>query len=267
MNRYGAMARRHWARWLPQQYAAIGDTEGFFTTLGEDVARQIDDLTGTLAGDDRPGEGYLAQVRRLTMARMVAEEIILRDRVLPDPEPGASGDLDDEDNGDENDKPSLGRERPMVVGRNHPSWAEVDAEQQSSHRPRRLLARIPPRRHPCHQARRMGLAPGAWRALALQGRHVAAGLQPRALPDRDDHYGNVPYPTAATTANTAANPACPETPSATAAAADAPAPTMARPSRGRSGPRERPGCSAGPADQWPGQSRRCAPRPRCVAGL
>ena len=105
------------------------------------------------------------------------------------------------------------------------------------HRPRRLLARIPPRRHPCHQARRMGLAPGAWRALALQGRHVAAGLEPRALPDRDDHYGNVPHPTAATTANTAAEPACPETPSAAAAAADAPAPAMARPSRGRSGPR------------------------------
>ncbi len=71
------------------------------------MARQIDELTGTLAGDDRQGDGYLAQVCRLTMARMVAEKIVLPGRVLPDPEPGASGDLDDEDNGDENDKPGL----------------------------------------------------------------------------------------------------------------------------------------------------------------
>ena len=121
MNRYGAMARRHWERWLPQQYAAISDLEGFFTTLGEDVARQIDELTDALADDDRPGEGYLAQVRRLTMARIVAEEIILPDRVLPDPEPGASD--------DENDEPSPDRERPTVVDRDRPSWAEVHAEQ------------------------------------------------------------------------------------------------------------------------------------------
>jgi hypothetical protein len=47
-------------------------------TLGEDVARQID----ALADDDRPGEGYLAHVRRLMMARIVAKETILSDRVL-----------------------------------------------------------------------------------------------------------------------------------------------------------------------------------------
>ncbi len=48
VNRYGVIAQRHWARWLPKQYAAISDPESFFTTLGEEVARQIDDLTDDL---------------------------------------------------------------------------------------------------------------------------------------------------------------------------------------------------------------------------
>ena len=34
MNRYGQLARRHWERWLPGQYAAIQDPDGFFTALG-----------------------------------------------------------------------------------------------------------------------------------------------------------------------------------------------------------------------------------------
>ncbi len=38
MNRYGVIAQRHWARWLPRQYAAIGDPDRFFTALGEEVA-------------------------------------------------------------------------------------------------------------------------------------------------------------------------------------------------------------------------------------
>lgn len=63
-NRYGAIAQRHRARWLPRQYAAIGDP-GTFTTLGEEVAQQIEELTDELMGEIGQGEGYLAQVGRL----------------------------------------------------------------------------------------------------------------------------------------------------------------------------------------------------------
>lgn len=51
MYRYGVKAQRHWARWLPRQYAAISDPEGFFTTPGEEVAGQIDDLADELVGE------------------------------------------------------------------------------------------------------------------------------------------------------------------------------------------------------------------------
>jgi len=69
MNHYGATAQRHWARWLPQRYAAIPDPDSFFSALGEEAAGQIADLALDLAGDDPPGEDYLVKVGRLNMAR------------------------------------------------------------------------------------------------------------------------------------------------------------------------------------------------------
>jgi hypothetical protein len=86
MNRYGVIAQRHWARWLPRQYAAISDPDSFFTTLGEEVARQIDNLTDELVGEIRRSDSYLARVGRLFAARAIAEELVLPQRVLPDPE-------------------------------------------------------------------------------------------------------------------------------------------------------------------------------------
>ena len=122
MNRYGTMAMRHWVRWLPRQYAAISDTGAFFTSLGEEVARQIDELTDELMDEIGQGESYLAQVGRLFAARAIAEELVLPQRVLPDPELAADDDQD-------NMSPRSG-ERPLIVDRNHPSWADVNAEQQ-----------------------------------------------------------------------------------------------------------------------------------------
>lgn len=87
MNRYGVMAMRYWARWLPGAYAGISDADAFFTELGEEVAWQVEELAERLAGEGRPGEGYLDRVARLFTARAVAEEIILPQLVRPEPEP------------------------------------------------------------------------------------------------------------------------------------------------------------------------------------
>ena len=115
---------RYWARWLPQQYATISDPDSFFAALGEGVARQIEDLTDVLVGEVQYGEGYLAQVGRLFAARILAEELILAQQLMPDPEPTA----DDQDADD--GIPMANGERPVVVDRDHPLWAEIDAEQQ-----------------------------------------------------------------------------------------------------------------------------------------
>lgn len=124
MNRYGVMAQSHWARWLPRRYATISDPDSFFSTLGLETARQIDELAAELAGEDQPGEGYLEKAGRLTAARSQAEEIILPQRVLLPPESEMGEDPE------ENDPATAGGERPLVIDRSHPMWAEVNAEQQ-----------------------------------------------------------------------------------------------------------------------------------------
>ena len=61
MNRYGLMAQKHWARWLPARYARIEDPDSFFSDLGRLTAERIDSLALDLAGDDQPGEGTSAR--------------------------------------------------------------------------------------------------------------------------------------------------------------------------------------------------------------
>ena len=77
------------------------------------------ELAEELAGGDRPGEGYLAKAGRLTAARHQAEDIVRHEYIPLTPQ--------DEDEGDE---PVPDEERPVVLDRDHPSWAEVDAEQR-----------------------------------------------------------------------------------------------------------------------------------------
>ena len=87
MNQYGMQAQAHWARWLPTRYAAIQDPDAFFTDLGTEAANRIADLMMDLAGDDPPGEEYQVKVGRLNMARLRAQEIVLPELVLLEPEP------------------------------------------------------------------------------------------------------------------------------------------------------------------------------------
>ena len=107
-NFYGELVRRQWEGCLPAICQQIRDPGNFFAVLGEVIAQRIDEHTDDLAGDDPPGEGYLAKVARLTAARDQAQQRVLSEYLLLPP---------DED-------------RPLVVDRSHPSWAEVDAEQR-----------------------------------------------------------------------------------------------------------------------------------------
>jgi len=123
VNRYGLMAQRHWAQWLPQRYATISEPDSYFSTLGQEVTQQIEELTLELAGDDQPGEEYLAKAGRLTAARSRAEEIVLPQQVLLTPEPETSEGPED------SSQPPASPALPEIVDRSHPAWAEVNAEQ------------------------------------------------------------------------------------------------------------------------------------------
>ena len=124
MNKYGMMARSHWRTWLPERYAAIGEPDSFFSTLGQEAESQIEDLADRLAGDGQPGEGYLERAGRLAAARSQAEEIVLPQLILPEPEPGLTGDPAEETTA------QASAARPAVISPGHPLWAEVDAEQR-----------------------------------------------------------------------------------------------------------------------------------------
>lgn len=100
MNRYGAMAKEHWKRWLPERYGAIPDPDSFFSTLGEEAADQIGNLWPDLANQGGPEPDYLKRVGRLNMAKLQAEEIVLADLVLLDPEPGARADEEEDPDSD-----------------------------------------------------------------------------------------------------------------------------------------------------------------------
>jgi len=97
VNQYGQMAQEHWARWLPARYAAIEDPGSFFSDLGSRAEDRIDQLSAELAGDDRPGEGYPGKAGRLGEARHRAEQIVLPEDVLLQPEPGADDETDSPD--------------------------------------------------------------------------------------------------------------------------------------------------------------------------
>lgn len=127
MNQYGAMARRHWARWLPERYAAISDPDSFFSSIGQEAATRIADLALDLAGSDPPGEGYLEKVGRLNMARLQAEEIVLPELILLPPELGADEDPDDPEDPVTSAGPA---EIPVIIQRGDPLWEEVNAEQE-----------------------------------------------------------------------------------------------------------------------------------------
>jgi hypothetical protein len=125
MNRYGRLAQEHWAKWRPSELSQIPDPEAFFSTLGQEVATQVDQLAADLAGDDPGGEDYLQKLGRLRMARFNAEAQVLREMVLLPPEPGHP-----EAEEPEEDLPrgvvGVTEWMPMVMTPDHPNYHDLD---------------------------------------------------------------------------------------------------------------------------------------------
>jgi hypothetical protein len=86
MNKYGVRAQEYWQTFLPAEYAAISDPETHFTELGDQMAAEITRLALALQGDDPGDEGYLEKVGRLRMARLQAEEQVIRETLPPSDE-------------------------------------------------------------------------------------------------------------------------------------------------------------------------------------
>lgn len=122
MNEYGRMALGHWRRWLPQRYSQIEDPNSFFSTLGDQVATRIADLTLDLAGEDLPGETFMQKQGRLNNAAQRAREMVLPEMVLLEPET-------DED--DPEPQRTAAEWVPMREDPNHPWWQQAMAEEHN----------------------------------------------------------------------------------------------------------------------------------------
>jgi hypothetical protein len=143
MNHYGTQAQQHWREWLPTRYSQIPDPMTFFTQLGLQVAEQVSQLSLHLAGEDTPGEGYLAKMGRLNSARMRAEEIVLREEVLLEPEPELAQQLEQHEDLEEEDPtaPSTsasGGWAPVVEDPTHPYWQNVRQQRAEDEMSRHL---------------------------------------------------------------------------------------------------------------------------------
>ena len=132
MNHYGAQARKHWQTYLPQRYATIEDPSSFFSTLGEQAAEQIEQRTRELAGPDQPGEGYLGKLGRLNAAKQMAEEEILPELILIDP--NAEQPADETPTGSTTPAASS-TWTPLVEDPNDPWWQRVAEEEDDEDEP------------------------------------------------------------------------------------------------------------------------------------
>jgi hypothetical protein len=125
-NRYGTQAMTDWRTFLPNRYSELTNPEQYFTDLGLRVETEIADLATNLAGDDPPPpESYLDKVGRLNAPRMRAEEIVLREEVLLEPEPAAA-----QDPNTDQPTPSLGLSdsdgwTPLIEDATSPYWKQV----------------------------------------------------------------------------------------------------------------------------------------------
>ncbi len=52
MNRYGVIAQRHWARWLPRQYAAISDSNAASMELPSSQSTSINSMVLLVTGSN-----------------------------------------------------------------------------------------------------------------------------------------------------------------------------------------------------------------------
>ena len=78
MNRYGKLAWERMRAFQPEVLTGIENPVSYFSSLGEDLERQISELAEQIAGPARAGETYQERLGRLREARITAESEILR---------------------------------------------------------------------------------------------------------------------------------------------------------------------------------------------
>lgn len=84
--RYERMARLHWQTYRPTETASLDDPETFFRELGVTAHEEVEAM---VAATELPATGTAQdRVGMLRAAQKAAEEAVLAELVLVEPEPG-----------------------------------------------------------------------------------------------------------------------------------------------------------------------------------
>jgi hypothetical protein len=89
MNKWGQLARAHWAQHLPHRYTQIaqnGDPEAYFSALGTQVASEIQILYQAMLHSEPPGMTPAEKQRWRATALTNAQNQTLEEMVLLAPE-------------------------------------------------------------------------------------------------------------------------------------------------------------------------------------
>jgi hypothetical protein len=134
VNQYGARAQDHWRTFRPQEYASLPDPQAFFQELGEEAARQVEDLTDALLRQQPAPGTYLEGLADRTTARSQAEEKVLAELILLPPEsthPDADPqDGEEEPEQDQEEEPGVTATAwaPLQEDPNDPYWQQQEEE-------------------------------------------------------------------------------------------------------------------------------------------
>ena len=115
MNRYGQLVLEHNRTHRPDAYSQISDPDDFFTEAGETIATAISDLRDQILGQPRTNENLEAYRHRGYQAWSTAEEIVLTDHHLLQPETTDTTDEDWDDDPELADRYQLLAEINQII--------------------------------------------------------------------------------------------------------------------------------------------------------
>jgi hypothetical protein len=127
---YGELAARHMARWQPSTYAAIPaeEREAYFLRLDDEVEQAVRNLELSLKPPTSLQEtDHQKYVGQMNMARVMAEEEVLKAMVYLPPEPGLESEEDEPETDESGAFIDRGWNNPRLEMSDE-EWAEKRAE-------------------------------------------------------------------------------------------------------------------------------------------
>ena len=95
MNRYGQITHDQHRQHRPLEHSLVDDPTRFFTEIGDQIQADVTSLRDEILGSARPGESIEDYRHRSYQALATAEELVLSNHYLFQPEHQETDEIDD----------------------------------------------------------------------------------------------------------------------------------------------------------------------------